>query len=169
LIGEFAGRKTLLSVENLTLPREGHGLALDDVSLSLNQGEILAIYGLMGAGRTELFECLMGLHPEARGTIKLNDQPLRNQTIGQRIAKGITLVPEDRQRLGLVQLLSVKDNITLASLERYRQQFWLSKRQERDSTRGMIQDLAIKTRSADSPVNRLAVETNRKSSWQNAF
>jgi erythritol transport system ATP-binding protein len=156
------GGKTILSVENLTLPRVGHGLALDNVSFSLQEGEILGIYGLMGAGRTELFECLMGLHPECTGSIKLGGRVLRNETLGQRIEMGITLLPEDRQRLGLIQLLTVRQNITLASLSSYLQYFWLSDEQELDSTNLMIKDLVIKTRSADSPVTALSGGNQQK-------
>ncbi|HYZ71725.1 MAG TPA: sugar ABC transporter ATP-binding protein, partial [Chthoniobacterales bacterium] len=59
----------VLEIKNLTLPRVGSGFTLENVSLTLHRGEILAIFGLMGAGRTELFECLMGLHPEVSGEI----------------------------------------------------------------------------------------------------
>jgi erythritol transport system ATP-binding protein len=59
---------------------------------------------------------LMGLHPEATGTIYLNGKAVGDGRIAQRIEQGITLVPEDRQRLGLVQQLTVSQNLTLASL-----------------------------------------------------
>ena len=55
---------------------------------SFKRGEILAIFGLMGAGRTELFECLMGLHPEATGEIKISNRALRSETIRERIDLG---------------------------------------------------------------------------------
>ena len=57
--------------KGITLPKIGGGYLLDHVSFSLRAGEILGIYGLMGAGRTELFECLMGLHPTATATVWL--------------------------------------------------------------------------------------------------
>src|ERR1700751_1523955 len=104
--------RPVLEVKNLSLPRAGGGFTLENVSLTLRRGEILAIFGLMGAGRTELFECLMGQHPEASGEIRLDDRKLRNETIRGRIDLGMMLVPEDRQRLGLIQKLSVAHNIT---------------------------------------------------------
>ncbi|MBV9489977.1 MAG: sugar ABC transporter ATP-binding protein, partial [Verrucomicrobia bacterium] len=114
----------VLEVKDLYLPRTGGGFTLEGVSFSLRRGEILALFGLMGAGRTELLECLMGLHPEARGTIRLGARTLRQETVRQRIELGLMLVPEDRQRLGLVQKLSVAHNITLASLRRFVRTFW---------------------------------------------
>ena len=119
-------RQPVLEVKNLSLPRAGGGFALRDVSFTLQRGEILAVFGLMGAGRTELFECLMGLHPEARGEVRFNGRQLRHESIRQRIELGMMLVPEDRQRLGLVQKLSVAHNITLANLPRFVTSFWLS-------------------------------------------
>ncbi|MBV9642791.1 MAG: sugar ABC transporter ATP-binding protein [Verrucomicrobia bacterium] len=152
----------LLKVQNLTLPREGKGFTLRRVSFSLREGEILAIYGLMGAGRTELFECLMGLHTEATGTITLAGKALRHEPIFDRIASGITLVPEDRQRLGLVQQLSVAQNITLASLRHYLRSFWISDREERTSVARIIKELAIKVRSPEQPITSLSGGNQQK-------
>src|ERR1700693_3323119 len=75
------GHPPVLEVKNLTLPRIGSGFTLENVSLTLRRGEILAIFGLMGAGRTELFECLMGLHPEASGEIWVNGRQLLKETV----------------------------------------------------------------------------------------
>jgi len=154
--------KELLKVEDLTLPREGKGFTLRRVSFSLHEGEILAIYGLMGAGRTELFECLMGLHAEATGKITLAGKALRHEPIFDRIAGGITLVPEDRQRLGLVQQLSVAQNITLASLRHYLRSFWISDREEHASVTRMIKELAIKVRSPQQPITSLSGGNQQK-------
>jgi erythritol transport system ATP-binding protein len=151
-----------LKVEDLTLPREGKGFTLRRVSFSLHEGEILAIYGLMGAGRTELFECLMGLHAEATGKITLAGKVLRHEPIFDRIASGITLVPEDRQRLGLVQQLSVAQNITLASLRNYLRSFWISDREERASVTKMIKELTIKVRSPLQPITSLSGGNQQK-------
>jgi erythritol transport system ATP-binding protein len=159
---ESATSTPILNVENLTLPRVGHGFTLENVSFKLNKGEILAIYGLMGAGRTELLECLMGLHPEATGSVYLDGQSLGAATIAQRIEQGITLVPEDRQRLGLVQQLSVSQNLTLASLSKYLHWFWLSDRRENESVATIIRELAIKTRNASQPVTALSGGNQQK-------
>ncbi len=87
----------VLRVENLSLPRLGGGFTVDHVSLSVCAGEIVGIYGLMGAGRSELFECLMGLHPEARGEIWLAGKKIDASTDAwRRIRRGLTLIPEDR-------------------------------------------------------------------------
>ena len=105
----------LLVVEDIVLPRPGGGFVLDHVSFSIRAGEIVAIYGLLGAGRSELFECLMGLERPSSGRIVLGGKTLSRLGVPRRIESGLALVPEDRQRDGIVQLLSVSQNITLAA------------------------------------------------------
>lgn len=160
--GASRADQPVLEVKNLSLPRLGGGFTLENVSFTLPRGEILAIFGLMGAGRTELFECLMGLHPEASGEIRLNGKPIRNETIRQRIERGLMLVPEDRQRLGLVQKLSVAHNITLANLQRFVTSFWLSERREIEDINTMIRDLAIKTPNPQHPITSLSGGNQQK-------
>ncbi|MGB7838317.1 MAG: ATP-binding cassette domain-containing protein, partial [Terrimicrobiaceae bacterium] len=155
-------QEAILVINELSLPRVGGGFTLEKVSFTLRRGEILAIFGLMGAGRTELFECLMGLHPEATGEIKISNRALRSETIRERIDLGFMLVPEDRQRLGLVQKLSVSENIALASLSRFVKAFWLDERSERESVVKAMRELAVKARSPDQPITSLSGGNQQK-------
>jgi len=157
-----ADDRPVLEVKNLNLPRVGGGFTLENVSLTLRRGEILAIFGLMGAGRTELFECLMGQHPEASGEICLNGRKLQHESIRGRIDLGMMLVPEDRQRLGLIQKLSVAHNITLANLQRFVTAFWLSERREIREINAMIRNLSIKTRNPQQPITSLSGGNQQK-------
>ena len=151
----------ILRVEGMTLPKPGGGYLLEDVSLSLRAGEILGIYGLMGAGRTELFECLMGLHSNANGTVWLVGGTLRG-LIDQRIGQGMMLIPEDRQREGLVPELSVADNMLLASLSRFFNGLFLSSAKENQSIQRMIDELAIKVASPQNPISSLSGGNQQK-------
>ncbi|HSM33791.1 MAG TPA: sugar ABC transporter ATP-binding protein, partial [Anaerolineae bacterium] len=81
--------EVLLRVEDVTLPRLGGGYLLDHVSLEVHAGEILGLYGLMGAGRTELMEVLAGVRPEASGTIWLDGKELGRSAVADRIDSGI--------------------------------------------------------------------------------
>jgi erythritol transport system ATP-binding protein len=156
---EHKTTQELLRVENLTLPRVG-GFLLDRVSFSLRAGEILGIYGLMGAGRSELLESLMGLHP-AKGQIHLAGQELKG-SIDERLAAGIALVPEDRQRMGLVQSLSVAKNMTLASLKTFLRGVSLSDGKERKSVRQMISELSIKVANPEQLITSLSGGNQQK-------
>ena len=135
----------LLEVRNLNLkhPTLSNRFLVDDVSFNLHSGEILGIYGLMGAGRTELLECLMGRQTDVEGNILLNKRRIETQTIGRRIKEGLALVPEDRQRDGIVQSLSTAKNMTLASLISYFKGIALSNSKERADVEKKINDLSI--------------------------
>jgi erythritol transport system ATP-binding protein len=135
---------TLLSVESVTLPSAGSRRALTDVSLGVRAGEIVGLYGLMGAGRTELLECLMGLHPDMRGEVKLDSRPLRHTSIAGRIRVGIAMLPEDRQVSGLIPPMSVRANMTLASLSRFVRGGHVARSAERSAAAAMSDELRIK-------------------------
>jgi erythritol transport system ATP-binding protein len=117
---------------------------VDHVSFELHKGEILGFYGLMGAGRSDLLDCLAGVRPEATGKIWLNGQEIKGGTIKERIQSGFILVPEDRQHDGLVPTLSVADNMLLASLQQYLNRFhFLASKKEKVAVGSMLRDLSI--------------------------
>jgi erythritol transport system ATP-binding protein len=134
-----------LRVERFSLVSTSGKQVLSDVSFGLCGGEVLGIYGLMGAGRTELLECMMGLHPGVSGHVLLNGKKLDGISTSGRIAAGLAMVPEDRQRSGLVQTLSVRSNMTLASLKQFARGMWLSSRREQRASDTAVADLRIKT------------------------
>ncbi len=155
-------RKELLRVENMTLPRPGGGFILEDVSFSLHSGEILGLYGLMGAGRTELLECLMSLHREKSGTVWIEGKQVTARSVTERIKQGLAFVPEDRQQEGLVQPLSVANNIVLASLQKYMRGFYLSARKEKTAVAQMIDKLTIKAASSQALITSLSGGNQQK-------
>lgn len=152
----------ILRVEDLTLPRLGGGYTLDHVSFSLQRGEILGIYGLMGAGRSELLECLMGLRPEAGGRCWLEGKEIKKDTVTARIDLGLALIPEDRQREGLVQTMSVADNMLLASLKKYVTRFFLSPKKEAENVEALIKELSLKVADPSQIVTSLSGGNQQK-------
>lgn len=152
----------VLKVLDLTLPRVGGGYVVDHINFSLHAGEVVGIYGLMGAGRTELLESLMGLNPDSKGTILLNGKDLHGLDIKSRISLGLSLVPEDRQLRGLVQKMSVGQNLTLASLERNARFKALSPKKERQNILQTIKDLRIKVASHENLITSLSGGNQQK-------
>jgi erythritol transport system ATP-binding protein len=116
----------------------------------------------MGAGRTELLECLFGMQPNASGTVRIDGRALRREPVVVRIQAGLAFVSEDRQKLGLVQSLSVAENITLASLRSVRRGPVLSRPKERAKVREMIRALAIKVSRPEQPVTALSGGNQQK-------
>ena len=152
----------ILRVEKLTLPRKGGGYYIDNVSFKLRRGEILGVYGLLGAGRTELIETLMGMHPEATGDIYLEGKKINPKSIWEQIKRGFAHIPEDRQREGLVQTLSIAGNLTLTSLWNYTKGFHLIRKKEDESISKIIKDLYIKVADRKLPILSLSGGNQQK-------
>ena len=134
----------VLRAEDICLPSTSGGWKVDHVSLSVRVGEVLGVYGLMGAGRSELLECLIGRQPYATGRITVAGRPVRERDVAGRIRRGIALIPEDRQREGLIADLSIATNMTLASIEKFCSAFHIRREREGEAVRGAIRALSIK-------------------------
>ena len=147
----------VLEVRRLSRPGK-----FQDVSFQVRRGEILGIAGLMGAGRTDLVGAIFGLAPAASGEIRVDGRTLRVRSPRDAIAAGIALVSEDRQGLGLVPTMSVKDNVTLASLTQCCRGGWIDRGRENAAADGQIDSLAIKTRGRNQPVRHLSGGNQQK-------
>ena len=154
--------ETVMDVKGLTLPKKGGGYLLKDIEFNLKKGEILGIYGLMGAGRTEIFECIMGMRPEHTGEVKIDGEKLQIRNISEQIARGFALVPEDRQAEGLVQTLDIGKNISLSSLKKYARHFFLSEKEESRHVDEQIQDIQIKVADKKLPILSLSGGNQQK-------
>jgi ABC-type sugar transport system ATPase subunit len=154
--------KNILKAESITLPKLSGGYLVDHVSFSLKRGEILGIYGLLGAGRTELLETLMGLHPEVDNEIYLDNKEVRIKSVAQQIENGLALIPENRQTEGLVPILSVRKNMTLSNLKRYTRGIHLMSDQIEKTISAMIKDLSIKVADIDLNMESLSGGNQQK-------
>jgi ABC-type sugar transport system ATPase subunit len=151
------GDDVVLSVRGLTL--RGH---FEDVTFDLRRGEVLGLAGLVGAGRSELLNCIFGAVPADSGTVTLNGQPLKARSPRQAIEAGIGLVPEDRRGAGLILSRSVQENLTLPSLGRLSRGMVLRGKELAAVCRSYVEDLRIKTPSAAQPVRLLSGGNQQK-------
>lgn len=159
---EWDKQETVLEVKDLTLPKSGGGYLLNKVSFELKKGEILGIYGLMGAGRTEVFECIMGLRPEHTGDIILEGEKLNIKSVAGQIEKGFALVPEDRQREGLVQTMDIGRNCSLSALTRYTKGGFVDFKLENEMVEKEIKDIHIKVADKRLPILSLSGGNQQK-------
>jgi len=152
----------VLDVRNITLPassgEDDFQASVTDVRLALRRGEILGIYGLLGAGRTELLECLAGKRRAASGRILVNGVNVDLSSIADAVGRGIFLVPEDRQRDGLFPELSVRENITLGA----RKRLLLNLKEETARARQIAQELNIAVSEFELPVAALSGGNQQK-------
>jgi ribose transport system ATP-binding protein len=131
----------LLKVRGLTVP----GWAAD-ISFEVRPGEILGFAGLVGAGRTELFEGLLGLRPHSVERIELDGREIRIRSPREAVDQGITYLSEDRKGKGLHVGFGLRENLTLMALEHYATP-WLRPRDEMQALRTAVKDFGIRTGS----------------------
>lgn len=160
--GGYEFGEVALSMEDAVVTEASGANVVDHLSLQVRAGEIVCIYGLMGAGRTELLEAVAGRGELANGRVLLAGKDLAGLTIAERIARGLALVPEDRQRDGLVQTLSVGQNLSLASIGAFVQGLFTSTRRERELVDDAIRRVTIKTRDGAAAIGSLSGGNQQK-------
>jgi ribose transport system ATP-binding protein len=130
----------LLRVEGLRRAGVLHG-----VSLSVHGGEVVGLFGLLGAGRTELARAIVGADPRDGGTIAIRGEAVRIGHPSHAIRRGVGFLPEDRKTQGLIQGLPVRDNITLPSIGRLSRAGVVRTREEDRVASSLVRELRIKT------------------------
>lgn len=146
----------LMKVEHLSTRK------LKDISFTLNRGEILGLVGLVGAGRTEIVRALYGADKVHRKKVTMNGQEIKIMTPQDGKGSGMAFVPEDRKLQGLVLPFSVKMNISMASLRKMKRGIFLSSEAEKKVADDKIQELLIKTPSAETVVESLSGGNQQK-------
>lgn len=155
----------VLEVKNLTLPWPGHARKwrLHDVTFKVRRGEIVGIAGLMGAGRTELLECLFGAsHLEPRGTMLLNGQVVRFKSPAQAKTAGIAMVTEDRKRLGIFPQMTVRENVSICTLMQFVVAGLVSRGREKDAAEQSIRRLGVRSAGTESAITSLSGGNQQK-------
>ena len=133
-----------------------------DVSFKAHRGEILAFYGLMGSGRTEIFERLFGMSDHRQGVISLYGQPYNARSPSDAIGKGLAFVTEDRKESGLVLSASVRNNLCMASLGALSRGPQMSRAAEASAARRMIEMFDVKTATDQLEVSGLSGGNQQK-------
>ena len=150
--------KKIFEVKNLNA-----GKMVRDINFSLYEGEIVGFAGLMGAGRSEIFECLMGLHPEHTGEVYLEGEKLNIKSISGQIDKGFALIPEDRQAQGLVQTMDIEKNCSLSAMKTYKKAgVFLDSSKEGQKVDEQIKDIHIKVADKHLPILSLSGGNQQK-------
>lgn len=144
-----------LEVRGLNVPGKVH-----DASFTLRKGEVLGIAGLVGAGRTELAEGLAGLR-RASGQIRIDGQPITIRTPRDAARAGLAYLTEDRKEAGLLLTKSLRENLTLAALEKFGR-IHIDQQAERAALDHAIQEFDIRAPSRDLPVGNLSGGNQQK-------
>lgn len=117
-----------------------------NVNLNIKEGEIVGMFGLMGAGRTELLRCIFGLDPMDEGELYYKGEKIAPVNPQNCIRNGMAFITENRREEGLLIPKSLKENIVLSSLSEHKKNLmFMDAAQERENTEKMVQSLNVKT------------------------
>ncbi|MBU3218159.1 sugar ABC transporter ATP-binding protein [Clostridium estertheticum] len=136
---------------------------LKSINLEVRAGEILGMSGLMGSGRSEVAKVIFGEYKKTSGSIEMNGKQVNINCPKDAINNGIAYLSEDRKKEGLILPLSVKQNMTLASLDKFEKKiFRISKADEKNVVDEYIKKLAIKTPTQDQLIKNLSGGNQQK-------
>lgn len=133
-----------------------------DISFKLHKGEILGLYGLVGAGRTETIRSIFGVDEMSSGKVLLHGQEINIKSPNDAIRRGIGLMPENRKNQGLVLLLPVWENITMVSLPKFKKKNVIDYKKITEKCKDYKSKLNIKTPSINTPVSSLSGGNQQK-------
>jgi len=148
--------KEVLRIENLS------NFKLKNCSLTVREGEIVGLYGLVGSGRTELSRAIFGADPIDSGKIFFEGKEVKIKSPSGAIKLGLGLIPEDRRQHGLALKLNVKHNINLPVYEKIGKMGFISLSKETENARNFVKILSIKTPSLKQIVSNLSGGNQQK-------
>jgi methyl-galactoside transport system ATP-binding protein len=152
--------EVVLQVNNLSSIREK---SFKNVSFSLRKGEILGIGGLVGAQRSELVEAIFGIRGIKEGTITYKGKEIRIKRPHDAINQGIALLTEDRRETGIFGVLSIAENVSIASLDKYVDYgFILNNKKIENLVQENVKKLSIKTRNSKTKIQTLSGGNQQK-------
>lgn len=151
------GQRVVLSVDKISQKS-----VVKDISLELREGEILGIFGLMGAGRSEFCDLLFGVRKKDDGRVHLNGREIHIKSPKKAIKNGLAYITEDRKNSGLYLKGTVNHNLCLLILKQLSRWGLLNMKQERERASSMIAQFRIKTPSGEQTVINLSGGNQQK-------
>ncbi|NSW76142.1 MAG: sugar ABC transporter ATP-binding protein [Candidatus Atribacteria bacterium] len=149
--------EVILEVKELSCPP-----LLKEINLKVHRGEIVGLFGLVGAGRTELAKTLFGVYPHYRGNIVINGKVLHLTSCRKAILHGISYVPEDRKEEGLCLDLSVRENSALPIIDKFKKTLFVDDQAMDSMIQRLVEALRIKTPSLRQRVKFLSGGNQQK-------
>jgi ribose transport system ATP-binding protein len=150
------GSEEVLRVQNLS-----DGVLLKDISFQLKKGELLGFSGLIGAGRTELAECLMGLRPKTTGQVSVRGEEACIHSCADALRYKLGYLSEDRKGKGLLLNCGIPENVTLISLSKY-SNWCINRKKEQESSQKYIDQFNIKAASMQADLEFLSGGNQQK-------
>lgn len=153
----LVSHEPVLEIQNFTLPG-----VLNDISFELNRGEVLGFAGLVGAGRTELAEAIMGIRRISKGCIKVRGKVRKVKSPADAVELRLAYISEDRQGRGLVMNFDIPQNTTLISIRQYIRNWMIDKKKEARIASDYVKQFDIKTASLNTQLIKLSGGNQQK-------
>ncbi len=147
----------VLCLENVSTARK-----IKYINLNLRRREVLGLYGLNGAGKTETLRAIAGVDPLLTGKIQLFGTDVSNENSIGRIERGLVYAPEDRRRLGLVMQMSVRQNVALGNEKKYAKGVFIRGKGEVSGVEQAVERMLVRTSSLETPVSVLSGGNQQK-------
>ena len=154
--GNISIGKEIFRVENLRTD------FLKDVAFDVCEGEVVGLFGLMGAGRTEICDCIMAMKKYERADMVIDGKKYAPRKPSEALASGVAYVPAERKSDGICAVSSVKDNITIANLRKFAPKGIMNLKQEMEIAKGWVGKLNIKVPQILAPVDTLSGGNQQK-------
>ena len=155
--GDDEAKPVRLSVDNA-----GSGVRVRDVSMSVREGEISGLAGLLGSGRTETARIIFGVDKLQKGSIRIDGKARTYSEPADAIADGIGLVSEDRKIDGIIPDMSIRENMTLALLPKLKKAGIVDRARQQEIVTRYIKALGVKCASPDQPIKELSGGNQQK-------
>ena len=156
----------ILKVQGISVLDDRKHRAVNDVSLTVRAGEILALAGVQGNGQTELAEAILGLRPviKGSGTIEINGKDLTASSVREVLEAGVAFIPEDRKKDGLVSEFSIEENLMLnqSFKSRFTKGFDISFGTRRSIAADLVKRFDVRTPSINTPAGKLSGGNQQK-------
>ncbi|OXM86581.1 sugar ABC transporter ATP-binding protein [Paenibacillus rigui] len=153
-----ASRKMLLRAEAI---RTTDGI-VKHADLTVHSGEIVGVFGLAGAGRTELLEAIYGTRECTQGNVTIEDRRIRLPKPALSIQNGVVLIPEDRRAHGLIGSMTIRENMTLPVLSRFANGWHIRHQAEKSEVTDRMERLQVKATGSEQPVLQLSGGNQQK-------
>ncbi len=155
-LSEKVSDSVLMEVKNLT------GEAFTDVSFELKKGEILGFSGLVGAGRSELMQGIFGYLPVYAGSVTIDGKEWKLGDTSFSVSNGFIYLPEERKKQGILPVLSVRENISMATLDSLKSGLSISRKGEEQLAQEVIETYDVKTPDTDKQIQFLSGGNQQK-------
>jgi len=149
--------KTILDVQNVTGPS-----VIKHINLDLKQKEVLGLYGLNGAGKTETLRAIAGLDKLLQGNVTLYDKDITHSDVVHTLSEGLVYVPEDRRRQGLVLQMTVRENASLGNEKKYSKISFVNSKKEKQDAMKYVKKMKVKTPALETQIGVLSGGNQQK-------